>query len=213
MARCGGGAGRLRLKALLLAAGAGRRFGGGKLTAPYAGRPLLTHALDAALAAPVEVVVMVTGFHAQEVLATAQAHAGDAFAKGRLCAVHAEDAVQGLGASLRVGAAAAGEADGLFVFLADMPDIPHHIAQRLAAALAQDEAADAAAPTFQGGRGHPVLFSSRLSGRLGEARGDRGAADLLAGPDVRLLRVPVDDAGVLRDVDTPQALAQTRLDG
>ena len=44
---------------LVLAAGAGSRFGGPKQLAPLAGRPLLEHALRAAAAAPVDRVVVV----------------------------------------------------------------------------------------------------------------------------------------------------------
>ena len=47
-----GGARLSGLKAVLLAAGAARRFGGSKLTQPWRGRPLIAGALDCALAAP-----------------------------------------------------------------------------------------------------------------------------------------------------------------
>ena len=54
-------------EAVVLAAGAGRRFGGGKLLAPWAGGALLDGALAAALAAPARRVIVVTGTAAAEV--------------------------------------------------------------------------------------------------------------------------------------------------
>jgi molybdenum cofactor cytidylyltransferase len=52
---------RVTFDAVILAAGAGTRFGGPKLLAPYAGRPLIVHAVEAAFAAPVRWVSMVVG--------------------------------------------------------------------------------------------------------------------------------------------------------
>jgi len=56
-----------RLIAIVLAAGAGSRFGGGKLVAPLAGRPLVAHAVTAAVASGIERVVVVLGADADAV--------------------------------------------------------------------------------------------------------------------------------------------------
>ena len=56
-----GGAVAGTLDAVVLAAGAAARFGGGKLLAPWRGGLLIEAALDAAFAAPVRSVVLVTG--------------------------------------------------------------------------------------------------------------------------------------------------------
>ena len=50
-----------RVAALVMAAGSGSRFGGGKLLAPLDGRPLLQHVLDRVAEAGVGEVVVVLG--------------------------------------------------------------------------------------------------------------------------------------------------------
>ncbi len=191
--------------AIVLAAGAGRRFGGGKLLAEFEGRPLLAGALEAALASPALQVILVTGAQAEAVGDAAR----DIFtARGegaRLRIVHAADHDEGMGASLRAGARAlAAEAAGVFVFLGDMPKIPATILPRLAQAV-RDGAA-AAAPRHNGRRGHPVLIGRDLLPALARLSGDAGARAILADLGDRMALVESDDPGVLFDVDRPEDL-------
>ena len=187
--------------ALVLAAGAGTRFGGGKLLAPNGSGVLLDGALAAAFAAPADPVVLVTGFDTERVAAAARAFAERAGQGGRLSLVHAAGHAQGLSASLRAGLAVAPpEAEGVFVFLADMPRVPPAMAGRLAEAIGPRLAA---APMFQGRRGHPVLLRRALFDRLAALDGDRGAGALLAGLGDELAMVETDDPGVVFDVDLP----------
>jgi len=193
-----------RLEAVVLAAGAGARFGGGKLLAPWRGGVLLDGALAAALAAPVRRVTVVWGADA-EVSAAARAFAARVGATERLHLVHAERHAEGLSASLRAGVEAlADDCAGVFVFLGDMPRVPVAVLPRLADALGQG--ALAAAPQFDGRRGHPVLFSAGLFGELTTLSGDRGAAGVLDRLGDRLDLVPAPDDGVLFDVDRPADL-------
>mgnify|MGYP001012858874 CR=1 FL=1 len=186
--------------AVVLAAGQASRFGGGKLLAVYAGRPLLHHALAAAKAAPVGEVVVVTGADAEAVAACA--HAFDP----ALRMVYAPDHAEGMSASLRAGVAALSPAAGAFIFLGDMPRVPHAILPALADAVRGG--AMAAAPEFAGRRGNPVLLSQALFPVVGDLRGDTGARALLQGLGPALARVETDGEGVLFDVDQPSDLAR-----
>jgi molybdenum cofactor cytidylyltransferase len=191
----------MRLEAIVLAAGAGTRFGGGKLLADYRGRTLLDHALDAALAAPVERVTAVIR-PGDSALAERIAVRPDP----RLRPLLAPDAAEGLGASLRAGARALDPAgDGVFVFLGDMPDVPHDLADALAARLV--EGVRIVAPVHAGRRGHPVLFSRACFADLATLGGDRGAQGLMAAAGEALALVKTDAAGVLFDVDRREDLA------
>jgi molybdenum cofactor cytidylyltransferase len=194
----GGGSAR-GLEAIVLAAGSGSRFGGGKLTAPWRGGTLIDGALAAAFAAPVRTVTVVTGADAK-VEAAARAFAERTGQAARLRLVHCEGHAEGMGATLRAGVAALPEdSAGVFVFLGDMPLIPHAILPALAAAL--DVGAPAAAPRHQGQRGHPVLFSSDLFSKLRAVSGDAGARDLLRALGSKLTLVECGDPGVLFDID------------
>ncbi|MDB5444366.1 MAG: conserved uncharacterized MobA-related protein [Phenylobacterium sp.] len=189
-----GAGGSQALESVVLAAGSGSRFGGGKLLAPWGVGILLDAALAAAFAAPVRSVTVITGADAHGVEAAARAY------DPRVRIVHAADHAEGMGASLRTGVASLPEdALGAFVFLGDMPRVPIAVLQPLAAALAAG--APAAAPVFQGRRGNPVLIGRDLFPDLLRLTGDAGARDVLQRLGDRLALVAAPDDGVLFDVD------------
>lgn len=184
------------LEAVVLAAGSGVRFGGGKLLAPWGDGLLLDAALAAAFAAPVRGVTVVTGADAEAVAAAARAF------NPAVRIVHAADHAEGMGASLRAAIASLpADAEGAFVFLGDMPRVPVAVLPKLAAALAQG--ARAAAPMFQGRRGNPVLLGRELFPDLLRLTGDAGARSVLQGLGELLALIEAPDDGVLFDVDEP----------
>jgi len=182
--------------AIVLAAGSGSRFGGGKLMAPFRDGVLLDGALDAAFAAPVDSVRVVVG--ADPAVA---AHAGARGAK----VVQAKDHALGLSASLRAGIAALPkDAAGALVLLGDMPLAPHAVLAPLVQAVGAG--ALAAAPVFEGRLGNPVALSAALFPKVMALEGDRGARALIEGLGEALARIPAPDPGVLYDVDRREDL-------
>jgi molybdenum cofactor cytidylyltransferase len=178
----------------VLAAGAGRRFGGRKMLASWRGAPLVVVAARIALAAPVAGVTVVTGADSDEVAA-----ALDAFGDPRLCTAFNPEWQTGIASSLRCGLQAVPrEAVRAVIFLGDMPLVPTTAAARLLAAL--DEGAPAAFPVVDGAPGHPVAITRDLFAAMARLDGDRGARALLARlPEARQL--PFDDAGCVFDLD------------
>ena len=192
-------------EAIVLAAGAGTRFGGGKLLAPYGGGVLLDGALRAAFAAPVRTVTVVTGADPARVGEAVMAYARRTGQHERLQIVHAVDHAEGMGASLRRAAQVLpADAEGVFVFLGDMPRIPIAVLQPLAQAVRGG--APAAAATFGGTRGHPAVIGAGLIPQLLSLQGDAGARAVLQGLGDRLALVEAPDDGVLFDVDQPADL-------
>ena len=185
--------------ALVLAAGAGRRFGGGKLLADWRGRPLVVWSVETALAAPVEGVVVVVGCRSEAV----RTALGD-LTDPRLQLVEAPDWDDGLSASLRAGVTALPrEAGSLAVFLGDMPLVdPASVAPLFDAVEA---GAVAARLDHAEGPAHPIVFARRLFPDLLRVRGDRGARSLLVGRNDVAVFTTADDRAVF-DVDRPEDL-------
>jgi molybdenum cofactor cytidylyltransferase len=200
----------LVLEAIVLAAGAGVRFGGAKLLAPWRGGALVEGALASAFASPARQVTLAVGAEGEGVAAAARAFAAARGEPGRLAVVATPDWALGMSASLkRAVAALAHDIDAAFVFLGDMPLIPAAVPVALAQAMAADIAA--AVPVFDGLIGHPALIAAELFPAIARLEGDRGARRLLEALGPRLARVAAPDAGVLFDVDTPSALTEAAL--
>jgi molybdenum cofactor cytidylyltransferase len=188
------------IHALVLAAGSGVRFGGGKLLAPWRGAPLLHRALAVARAAPVASVTVVTGADADPVAACVAAF------DPTIQVVHAADHAEGMAASLRAGVRALPpNAEGVIIFLGDMPRVPDEVPAALAGALRAG--ALAAAPDFEGQRGNPVALARSLFSDVAALTGDRGARGILDSLGSGLRRVAAPDDGVLFDVDRPEDLS------
>jgi len=181
---------------ILLAAGSASRFGGGKLLATLADGTAVGVAALRNLVAAVDAVIAVVR-PGDDTLAEALRAQG---ARVTVC----PDARDGMGASLAWGVRAAPLAAGWVVTLADMPWIqPASIAS--VASLLRRHAA-LAAPQCQGQRGHPVGIAARFFGALTQLSADEGAKHLLTEHAAEFELVPVSDAGVLRDIDTPADL-------
>ncbi len=177
---------------ILLAAGRGERFGGDKLLALLPGGECIGAAsVRNMLAAVPEVVAVVRpDDHA---LAAALGANGARIVR---CA-NADD---GMGASLACAVQARPDAQGWLVALADMPWIEPATIARVADAVAGG--AIIAAPFHHGERGHPVGFGNACYAALAALTGDEGAKGVVAAHRDRIARIDVDDAGILRDIDT-----------
>src|SRR4051812_27290622 len=178
---------------LILAAGAGRRFGSTKQLAELRGRPLLAHALQAMLAAGLERVIVVLGHDAEAIRARVDFGAAEV--------VIAEDWADGQAASLRRGLAAAGEADAVVITLGDQPFITPQV---IGAALDQLDGYDAVRARYGDLPGHPVVLGRAVLGAAGGLRGDQGARELLA--DFRVHQWQAGHLASAVDVDTPEEL-------
>lgn len=177
---------------VLLAAGAGTRFGGDKLMQALPdGRAIAVAAAEALVQAlPVALAVVRPGDAALE---RALAACG---LEVTVCATAGE----GMGASLAHAIRATGDVAGWVVALADMPFVKAATIAAVAARIAGG--APLCAPSVAGVRGHPVGLSAGYRAELEALRGDAGARDVLRRDAGRLVTIVVDDPGALRDVDT-----------
>lgn len=192
-----------RTAALVLAAGAGARFGGGKLLAELNGRPLLDHVLgtigDAGLAATI-VVVGPDSTELEEI----------AMARGARVVRNAAPE-RGLSSSVRIGLEALVQdpAEGLEAALVLLGDQPRTSAAVIRALLAAEvpEGRSIVIPRYGGGGGaNPTLLLRRAWPLAAQLQGDRGFGPLISEHPELVLEVEL--PGENPDVDTPADLAR-----
>lgn len=181
---------------VLLAAGAGSRFGSDKLLHRLPdGTPIAVASAIRLRAACTRVVAVVRpGSDELARLLLAQG-----------CEViECTQAGNGMGHTLAAGVAASSDASGWLVALADMPFIAARSYQAVIELL--DQGAQLAATGYQGRRGHPVGFAACWLPDLIALSGDEGARAILFRHSKDLVWRDGDDAGVLMDVDRPTDL-------
>jgi molybdenum cofactor cytidylyltransferase len=191
------------VSAILLAAGAGSRFGGGKLLADFEGRPLIEHALITLREAPVGETVVVVGPDAEKLREVCGPFGA------RL--VENPDWEQGQSTSVKSGLRAMGLLTrAALVLLGDQPLVGTEVVVRLVAAF--EGGAKVAVATYGGKRRNPALFSREVWPLLlEELSGDEGARRFMrCHPDL-VVEVPCDEVGSPADVDTREDLR--RLEG
>ncbi|MFI5698972.1 NTP transferase domain-containing protein [Streptomyces xanthochromogenes] len=199
-----------RAAGLLLAAGGGRRLGGRpKALLPHRGRPLVENAVRVLREGGCGTVYVVLGAAAAEVRARADL-AGCVL-------IDNPDWSEGMGSSLQAGlealgkAAAEGGRDGgaraALVSLVDQPGIG---AEAVARVLAAHRSGDSlAAASYDGKRGHPVLFGAeRWADIAASATGDRGARAYLKAHEAEIALVECGDVAEPYDIDTEADLSR-----
>jgi molybdenum cofactor cytidylyltransferase len=191
---------------VILAAGAGSRFGGGKIRATLEGRPLLAHVLAAVRDAGVHRVVVVLGRDAGEVVSAVRD--AEPASLGRVLVAVNPEPERGLATSLARGfgpATAAPAPAGVLVVLGDQPRVRADVLRALCDAVVPAGAL-AVVPRYDADAApNPVLLLPAGWPLVARLTGDRGLGALLAADPARVVRVPV--RGANPDVDTPGDLA------
>nr|PZN59985.1 MAG: nucleotidyltransferase family protein [Pseudomonadota bacterium] len=183
---------------LVLAAGAGRRFGGPKQLARLGGETLLQAAVARATEVAGHAVTVVLGAHAAEVAPRLRGSTASIVVNRRW--------EEGLASSLRAGVAALpGSTEGVLVTLADQAAVTTFDLRRLVAQW-QRQPEHIVAASHGSHVGVPAIFPALYFPALLELRGDIGARPLLHRLADRTVRVGMPSAAI--DVDTPEDLAR-----
>ena len=181
---------------ILLAAGSGSRFGGGKLLHPLPdGTPIGVASLRNLRSALSETIAIVRA--SDEPLRNLLEKEGVAV---HVCA----DAHLGMAHSVVCGIEASRDSQGWVIALGDMPFVLPHTAKSIAGRIAQT--GRIAIPAYLGKRGHPVGFGRRYRDELLELRADEGARSVIAAHPLEVEIIDCNDQGILQDIDAPADL-------
>jgi CTP:molybdopterin cytidylyltransferase MocA len=193
---------RLRVGAVLLAAGEGARMGGlPKCLLGLAGVPLINRHLIAMSGAGIDEVVVVTGHHYQQI-----EPAVETFPVTLVRNPHPE---QGQQSSVKIGLQALGNKfDLVLVALADQPLIGNaELTELIAAFKKRAPGTDIVYPEVQGQRGNPVLFTGEIVAEMLASEGAVACRKFIdAHPQRVHVHVTANDRFIL-DLDTPEDIA------
>jgi len=189
--------------ALILAAGEASRFGGApKALMDVGGRPAVRRLAEISLEGGFDPTVVVVGAHREGIVHSLRGLPVEV--------VEAEQWYEGRTASVQAGLDALPPGHDVLFWPVDHPFVRSRTVERLAAVPATDLLGVWFIPTYEEKGGHPVLWRSVVRRDLLELRPDAPLRALLPefGPQVR--RIPVDDPGVIANIDTPEAYREAR---
>jgi len=181
----------MKIGAVVLAAGEGRRFGGNKLLVTVGGEPIITRVLRALDG--IERVVVV-GAHVEELMQYLRSEV----------VIYNPNYREGMSASIKLGLRFFQDYDAVLIVLGDMPLITRETINKIINTY--HEGCTAVIPTHKGLRGNPVLIHRSLFNELMRLKGDVGARELLRDrADVCYVECGPE---VIMDIDTLDDLAR-----
>jgi molybdenum cofactor cytidylyltransferase len=186
----------MRIVAVILAAGEGRRMGGPKALLPVGASTFLAHTAALFARPGVATRIAVLGHQAERVLA-------ESGIKDEVTIVRNLRYREGMLTSViaGLGAAEAAGADAVLLHPVDHPLVGSATVDRVVGAL--ERGAKVVVPSFQNRRGHPGGFARAAWTALRAASPDRGARAVLADHPEWVVHVE-GDAGCVAGVDTPE---------
>ncbi len=185
------------ISAILLAAGESRRMGSAKALLHYQGQTFIARICNAFLTSSVDELIVVLGARVDELRPALPSHP-------KLRTVVNPRYSLGQLSSLMVGISALSpESEATLVNLVDHPLIE---AETMKALIDSFRAAPLSIliASYQGKRGHPVLFSSQVYGEIFAAPLDQGARVVVRKDPTRVREIALNDPGILADIDTPE---------
>ncbi|MGJ0534664.1 nucleotidyltransferase family protein [Methylocystis sp.] len=195
----------MNIAAVLLAAGASKRFGeNNKLLSDLGGKPLIRRVAEAIVYSGVEVVV-VTGCDRLQIERALEGLP--------LRFAHNLNWESGMGSSIAVGVMALSQqTQGAFVILGDLPFLTSDLIKDLTAVFMESRGALITYPTTSKGKQrNPVLWPRRFFPSLAALSGSSGAKQLLQNcEDSQKQAAHVLDEGAFIDVDMPADLEAAR---
>ena len=180
--------------AVILAAGASNRMGEPKQLLRLGGKTLLEQVLDSARSAAVDEIVVVLGAAAENIRQQVD------LSKTKV--VINSSYQQGMGTSLGAGLAALDPAiNAVLILLGDQPFVRPATLDRICEEYRRSHA-QIVIPLYKGFRGNPVLLDRSVFPEVMALSGDVGCRAIFGDHLEGIVKLPVDDVGILLDIDS-----------
>jgi len=182
------------ISAILLAAGESKRMGKPKQLMPFGQNTVVEQVIDNLLSSVVNEVIVVVGYRAEEVIKSI-------VSKPVKIAIN-PNYQQGMSTSIIAGLNLVdSRAQAVMLALGDQPLINSRTINRLIEEFYNHDKG-IAIPTYQGGRGHPIIFAIKYKEKLLELKGDIGGRQIVKDHPDDILEVAVDAESIITDIDT-----------
>jgi len=183
-----------RISAILLGAGESKRMGRDKLLLPWGKKTVLEHSLQVLLASEVDEVIVVLAHPIKGI-------DGRLIKKGVKVVLNPEYR-KGMSSSIRRGIQALSpKSGGILIAFGDMPLMKRRTINALIKVFRRTEG-KIIVPSFNGRRGHPVIFPRNYERELLRLKGDKGGRIILEKHSEDVYVISVKSEGVVRDIDT-----------
>jgi len=182
------------ISAILLAAGQSKRMGELKQLMPFGQSTIVEQAVDNLLGSAVDEVIVVVGYKAEDVI--------KAIAAKPIKLVINPDYEQGMSTSVIAGLSLVHSGvQGVMLALGDQPLVDSQTINRLIEEFYTHDKG-IAIPTYQGRRGHPIIFAIKYKEQLLKLRGDMGGRQIIEDHPDDVVEVAVNSESVIADFDT-----------
>ncbi len=193
----------MAIPGIILAAGASHRFGQNKLLISLSGHAVLYHALQAAIAAPLDPVILVLGYECEKALQALE----ELRSSPKLRVLTNPHWERGRAESLKLGLAAVpSHAPGTVVLLGDMPLVTPELIARVVEAFLHTQ--KLCFPIYQGSPGRPVAIPRELFGEFEQLSGNASGLPILQKYWEQALKLELapHEEPTQWDIDTPEDL-------
>ena len=184
------------ISAILLAAGQSKRMKtGNKLAKEFQGIPLINHSVENILSSSIDEIIIVLGYEKEAIKNLIKKN-------NKIKFIFNKNFETGIASSIKAGINNLSEkAEAFFICLGDMPIINKNVYNKLIDSRKNKEIV---APTFNGIRGNPILFSKKMKTQIMEIEGDYGAKKILDKNKSEIKFVKISGKNFNKDFNTIQ---------
>ncbi len=181
---------------MVLAAGEARRMGAVKQLLDWHGQPILRRVIGQVLASNFDLVTVVLGAYKDQIISVVEDFDVEC--------IYNPDYKKGQSTSVGVGLKnCSDKIDGVAFILGDQPLIQVETYNYLIKAF-KSEMPGILVPTYEGQRGNPIFFHRRFFDDLLQVEGDRGGREIIQQNKDQVVKVEVNDPGILLDIDNKE---------
>jgi len=194
------------ISAILLGAGESKRMKVNKLFLPWGRETVFEHCFNTLLRSKAGEIIVVLNKQNEEMKERFEKRSASATKKVKV--TFNRYYKRGMSTSIHKGLLVMDpRSEGILISLGDQPFLKTRTINVLLRAF-QQRKGGIVVPSFQGMKGHPVIFHRMFRKELLKLRGDTGGKPILLKYSKQIKTLPVRSEGVIKDIDTREAYQQ-----